>query len=222
MNFINIIDFPFWGDLFFRMLISCFCGGMIGYERENRNKFAGVRTHIIVCLGACAAMIVSKYGFSDIENYDAARVAAQIVSGIGFLGAGVIFVKDNSISGLTTAAGIWTTSIIGMAFGSGLYGIGMLAAIFVMLIQWILYRNEFLHWKCTLYTLVIVVEDASILEELDSSLQEMDIKHRSFSVSYQQNVLNITIKYLCKNRQERYRLIHYLSEHKKIVSFKLM
>ena len=89
-------------------------------------------------------MVVSKYGFSDIPDYDASRVAAQIVSGIGFLGAGIIFVRNHSVSGLTTAAGIWTTAGVGMAIGGGLYLIGTCAGIMVVVIQIILHRTSVL------------------------------------------------------------------------------
>ena len=101
-------------EILFRILLSAFIGYLIGYERKNREKSAGMRTHSIVCMGSALMMVVSKYGFSDIPDYDASRVAAQIVSGIGFLGAGIIFVRNHSVSGLTTAAGIWTTAGVGI------------------------------------------------------------------------------------------------------------
>ena len=88
-------------EWFLRILIAGMCGAFIGYERRNRNKEAGIRTHSIIALGAALIMIVSKYGFPDVNEYDAARMAAQIVSGVGFLGAGVIFVRHGTVSGLT-------------------------------------------------------------------------------------------------------------------------
>lgn len=124
-----------------RIVGACICGIVIGYERSNRNKEAGIRTHAIVALGSALIMIVSKYGFKDIPDYDASRVAAQIVSGIGFLGAGIIFIKNNTVSGLTTAAGIWATSGIGMAIGSGLFYIGGVTTILIVFIQYILHRQ---------------------------------------------------------------------------------
>lgn len=124
----------------FRILVAGILGLLIGYERKNRNKSAGIRTHVIVALGAALIMVVSKYGFSDIPNFDAARVAAQVVSGIGFLGAGVIFVRNNLVNGLTTAAGIWATAGVGLALGSGLYMIGILVAIFIIVLQIALHR----------------------------------------------------------------------------------
>ena len=96
-------------EFFFRILIAGICGGLIGYERNNRLKEAGIRTHLIVALAAALIMVVSKYGFSDVTTLkgvalDPSRIAAQIVTGVGFLGAGMIFVRNQTISGLTTAA----------------------------------------------------------------------------------------------------------------------
>ena len=108
------------GELALRILFAGLLGAAIGFERKNRNKLAGVRTHAIVALGAALMMVVSKYGFPDVDKFDASRVASQIVSGVGFLGAGIIFVKNNtSVSGLTTAAGIWATAGVGMSMGAG-------------------------------------------------------------------------------------------------------
>lgn len=129
------------GEYILRILVACICGIVIGYERENRNKEAGIRTHAIVALGAALIMVVSKYGFGDIVEYDASRVAAQIVSGIGFLGAGIIFVRNNAVSGLTTAAGIWATSGVGMAIGSGLYFVGIIIAVLIVFIQFLLHKQ---------------------------------------------------------------------------------
>ena len=103
------------------ILLSVVLGFAIGFERKLRFKEAGIRTHTVVCVGSALIMVVSKYGFVDINEYDASRVAAQIVSGIGFLGAGIIIYRKHEIHGLTTAAGVWATSGVGMAAGAGLY-----------------------------------------------------------------------------------------------------
>jgi len=126
-----------YGEYFVRLLISVACGFVIGYERKNRNKEAGIRTHVIVTVASCLMMMVSKYGFEDLGNarFDGSRIASQIVSGIGFLGAGMIFVHKNSIKGLTTAAGIWATSGIGMAIGSGMYFVGIVTTVLVVFLQ---------------------------------------------------------------------------------------
>lgn len=127
------------GEFFLRILISGMCGIMIGLERKNRLKEAGIRTHIIVAMGAALMMVISKYGFNDVltegGRADASRIASQIVTGVGFLGAGTIFVRKQAISGLTTAAGIWTTAGIGMAIGAGLYSVGIATAVSIVLVQ---------------------------------------------------------------------------------------
>lgn len=118
-----------------RIFIACLCGGAIGVERTLRQKDAGFRTHIIVALGSALMMIVSKYGFADSIDFDAARVASNIITGISFLGAGMIFVKGFNIRGLTTAAGIWSTAAVGMAVASGLYITGIVATFLIVIIQ---------------------------------------------------------------------------------------
>ena len=123
-----------------RIFVAACLGLLIGSERKNRNKSAGIRTHVIVALGAALIMVVSKYGFMDVEKADAARVAAQVVSCIGFLGAGVIFVRNNLVNGLTTAAGIWATAGVGLALGAGMYVVGISSALLVLLIQFVMHR----------------------------------------------------------------------------------
>lgn len=127
-----------------RLVLAMLLGLCIGYERINRDKDAGMRTHAIVCLGSALFMIISKYGFSDVTNYDASRIASQVVSGIGFLGGGIIFVRYNMVNGLTTAAGIWATAGIGMACGAGLWLLGILSAALVLLIQYSLEIPSFI------------------------------------------------------------------------------
>ena len=127
-----------------RLFVACFFGAMIGFERSRRQKEAGIRTHIIVALGATLMMIVSKYGFFDVISYPAAgfsgdRVAANIITGISFLGAGMIFVRGNSIKGLTTAAGVWSTAGVGLAVGSGLYLLAATSTLLIIVLQILLH-----------------------------------------------------------------------------------
>lgn len=123
-----------------RIFVAACLGILIGSERKNRNKSAGIRTHVIVALGAALIMVVSKYGFADVEKVDSARLAAQVVSGVGFLGAGVIFVRNNLVNGLTTAAGIWATAGVGLALGAGMYVVGISSALMVVTIQFVMHR----------------------------------------------------------------------------------
>lgn len=129
-----------------RLIVAGVCGFLIGYERENRLKEAGIRTHLIVALGSALIMIISKYGFADVlgangVGLDPSRIAAQIVSGIGFLGAGTIFVRKQAISGLTTAAGVWATAGVGMAIGANLYFVGISATVLILIVQIILHKD---------------------------------------------------------------------------------
>ena len=135
-----------------RVLIAAACGFVIGMERKSRSKEAGIRTHTIVCMAAAIMMIVSKYGFTDMgeKASDYGRIAAQVVSGIGFLGAGIIFYKRDFLHGLTTAAGIWATSGIGLAVGAGMIVIGVFSTVILVLLQVILHRPlRFLKGKTT-------------------------------------------------------------------------
>lgn len=133
------------GYLLIRMILASICGVFIGFERSRRQKDAGIRTHMIVALGAALAMIVSKYGFFDLLQFeglraDASRIASNVITGVGFLGAGVIFVKDVSIKGLTTAAGIWATASVGLAIGAGMYTVGIGASILMIVFQLVFHR----------------------------------------------------------------------------------
>lgn len=114
-------------EMILRLLTSAVLGSIIGWERERRAWTAGLRTHMLVCLGSALVMIVSKYGFQDMlsqssVSFDPSRVAAQVVSGIGFLGAGtILFLRNEVVKGLTTAAGLWTVAAIGLAAGAGMF-----------------------------------------------------------------------------------------------------
>ena len=132
--------------LVIRIVLAGICGGIIGVERTLRQKDAGFRTHIVVAMGAALMIIISKYGFFDLVGLDdtlridASRVASNIITGISFLGAGMIFVKGTSIKGLTTAAGIWVTAAVGMAMGAGLYAVSIIAVILLLLVQIVFHK----------------------------------------------------------------------------------
>ena len=127
----------FW-DFALRLFVAGAMGVLIGLEREYRAKEAGYRTHFLVALGSALMMIVSQYGFmevlkTDLIRLDPSRIASQVVSGIGFIGAGTIILQKQIVRGLTTAAGIWATSGIGLAVGAGMYAVGISATLLVLL-----------------------------------------------------------------------------------------
>ena len=126
-------------DLITRLLLSAALGSLIGFERERLTWAAGLRTHMLVCVGSCLVMIVSAYGFADLLHQehvvlDPSRIAAQVVSGIGFLGAGSILLRGEIIRGLTTAASLWSVAAIGLAVGGGLYVAAVASTVIILVI----------------------------------------------------------------------------------------
>lgn len=119
-------------QMLLRMVVAVFVGALIGYERERKGKPAGVRTHGMVCLGAALFTVVSLYGFGTAS--DPTRLAAMVVSGIGFLGAGAILHQRESVHGLTTAASLWVTAAIGLAVGVGMFAMSLVTTILVFLL----------------------------------------------------------------------------------------
>ena len=131
MNFLlSLFDYHF--ELYIRLFVATFIGFLIGLERAIKNKQAGIRTHILVCLGAALAMALSSLNQGDYM--DPMRLAAQVISGIGFLGAGVIWVdKDNAKRGLTTAANLWITACVGLTIGYGAYDLAIITAMLMFI-----------------------------------------------------------------------------------------
>ena len=125
-------------EFILRLLLAGIMGAVIGLDREYRAKEAGYRTHFLVSLGSALIMIVSQHGFGEIldtpnVNLDPSRIASQVVTGIGFIGAGTIILHKQIVRGLTTAAGIWATSGIGLAIGAGMYTLGISATILTLI-----------------------------------------------------------------------------------------
>jgi putative Mg2+ transporter-C (MgtC) family protein len=126
-------------EILVRLIAAAALGSLIGFERERLLWAAGIRTHMLVCVGSCLIMIVSAYGFAQVLDQqhtvlDPSRIAAQVVSGIGFLGAGSILARGEIVKGLTTAASIWTVAAIGLAIGGGLYFAGIASTIVILII----------------------------------------------------------------------------------------
>lgn len=132
-------------EMILRLVLALILGGMVGFEREAHAKAAGFRTHILVCLGAALIMLTSMHIFDiykGVTGADPARIAAQVVSGIGFLGAGTIIRSRASVVGLTTAASLWTIAGVGLAIGSGLYLVGTVAAVLILISLKVLSRLQ--------------------------------------------------------------------------------
>lgn len=210
-------DLAYQTSLFFRIVVAGFLGYLIGYERKNRYKEAGMRTHAIVAMGAALMMVVSKYGFRDIPDYDASRIASQIVSGIGFLGAGVIFVKNNSVSGLTTAAGIWATAGVGMAIGAGEYYLGCGSGLLLVFTQIILHEIPFLSKEPYRNILKITTEQYdSVITELLQNLNEEKIKVLNIKIGKSKDSTKVELDLLYPAMYEKNDLIIKWSNDKRI------
>ena len=129
-------------NLAVRLAMGLVLGAVIGFERELQRQPAGFRTHSLVALGAALFTVVSGYGFGGGDNVDPTRIAAQIVSGIGFIGAGTILQYRGHIRGLTTAASLWAVAGVGMAAGAGLYGVAVSGTALMLVVLWLFDRME--------------------------------------------------------------------------------
>ena len=188
------------------MFISLIIGGLTGLEREKSNQFAGFRTHILVAVGSCITSITAVQlfiSYSSYSNMDPARLPAQVLSGIGFIGAGAILKNSSGITGLTTAAGIWATAWIGIAIGYGQYLLGIVAWVLEMITLLSLKRIDKLFFKkssCNLYltisSLDAITTTFAILKECKISIKNFDVNSKGgqiwtakYSISYDRRIL---------------------------------
>ena len=183
-----------------RLVIAGLLGGLIGMERDFRAKEAGVRTHFIVALGSALFMIISAEALFGGNYHDAARVAAQVVSGIGFIGAGVIIFQRNVIRGVTTAAGLWVAAAIGMACGDGMYAVAVAATLLTILcLEMMHFINMQVSEKVMDITLLPPAGYDPLL--LPEKLKEMHINMENFAVSG--GKIRVSLRFRQKNAMER-------------------
>lgn len=180
-------------EIAIRLLLACIFGGIVGLERERNDSPAGFRTHILVCLGSALIMILSMYGFTDFTsvNKDPARLAAQVVSGIGFLGAGTILRDKTSIRGLTTAASLWVVSAIGLATGAGLYFSSTFVTFLVFITLERIVENYFFRNRESLK--VNAVDGTCRIKEINRVIESHSIVPQNISMSIQREEQNKTI-----------------------------
>ena len=219
-------------DFCCRLIVAFIAGGLIGLERSNRFKEAGVRTHIMVCVTTTLLMLISKYGFVDMEwgegmtyfgtkGADAARVAAQAVSGISFLCAGVIIKVGSSIKGLTTAAGIWMTAGIGLAIGAGMYVVVGCTMVLLFLLQYVIYRMPFGADAYDGYHIQFAVRDSTEFEEvLRERLETWGAQVTDSSINWSREGLTEFDFVIRRADSIEYTDIKkFVDEHEEIVSF---
>lgn len=206
-------------DLFMRLTLSGILSGIIGLERGRRSKDAGLKTHFLVGIGSALMMIVSIDAFHD------SRVAAQVVSGISFLGAGTIILEKHYVKGLTTAAGIWTTSGIGLAIGAGMYVIGVFSTVLVLAGLEILNRifrntsNKYLDINFWIKSDELV----NVNKIIDgSSFNIIEYKTERIEYNNLENVIFVEIKLKALRKGEYYKLMDSLYNNNKIIKIEVI
>ncbi|MDK2877521.1 MAG: putative Mg2+ transporter-C (MgtC) family protein [Thermoanaerobacteraceae bacterium] len=186
-------------ELAARLLLSIIFGGIIGIERESVNRPAGFRTHILVCVGSTLTMLVSLYIFEQFNSrasVDPARIAAQVISGIGFLGAGTIIREGATVRGLTTAASLWTVAAIGLAIGSGFYLAAVLATVltFITLISFSRIENYIIQTRYLQRISIIIDDKPGQIGKIGSILGEINVNIRNIKmVSMDNDKLLVTL-----------------------------
>ena len=186
------------GSIVIRILVSIILGGIIGVERGMKNRPAGLRTYMLVCMGSCVVMLINQYTSQVFGTGDPVRLGAQVISGIGFLGAGTIVVTShNQIKGLTTAAGLWASACIGLAIGIGLYEVAIIAGIGVFLVLTVLHECDYyMRSRTRMVDVYIELEQTVNLGKFIRAIRELDLEisniQREHDTAYGDEVLSFT------------------------------
>ncbi|WP_053831303.1 MgtC/SapB family protein [Paraclostridium bifermentans] len=216
-------------DIIIRILLSIFIGGIIGFNRERENVSAGFRTHALVCLGATIAALIqvqlaslalsqitSEPALSGIVKVNDGRFIGQVVSGIGFLGAGTIIKTKGSVKGLTTAASIWTVACIGIATGMGFYEVSILGGISTIIVLVVLKKIEgkYINKSTNLKLIIKYKSKPQAIKELKNSIEDLQLQIESIEFVDEFNVIYTLkdLKFICIND-----LISLLSENENIL-----
>ncbi len=175
-----------------KLILAVIFGGIIGIERGRKRRPAGYRTHIIVCMGATLAMCISRYAFDILKvNTDISRLGAQVINGIGFLGAGTIIVTGQHVKGLTTAAGLWACACMGLCIGAGFYECAIIGCLMIWLtISYFTGIEKHLIATSQNMNIGIVISDTSVLPVVFQILKDMDIKIYDSEITNMKNLKN--------------------------------
>lgn len=168
-----------------RILTACACGALIGLERSSKNRPAGFRTHMLVCIGAASASLTGHYIYLNMGLLsDMTRIGAQVITGLGFIGAGTILVtKKGSVKGLTTAAGLWASGVAGLAIGAGFYEGGILATIMILLVELLFSRVNKRIRHFTEYTVVVRYDQKRALDQMMRYCKDLHIMILALQIS---------------------------------------
>ncbi len=184
------------GELFFRLVLACVLGGVIGYERQSRRKSAGLRTNMLVCLGSCLVMVLSQALYREVEgltNADPARLAAQVVSGIGFLGAGAIMKEGLTVTGLTTAACLWVVAGVGLAVGAGFYSGALMATALVFVTLGSLSRlDEWVDHEKNFVLSIHTVDKPGQVMKISSCLEDLQLRIRGIKLKADEDEVDLS------------------------------
>lgn len=203
MGVLSLGTLQFYLILTSRLILACILGGVVGYERESMNRPAGFRTHILVCVGAALVMITSEFilrEYKGLTNIDPTRLGAQVISGIGFLGAGTIIREGFSVRGLTTAASLWAVSCVGIAAGIGFYE-GAIAATILIYLTLILLRKLENHFSLKNQYKIIYVKAQNLpglFGEITHVFGRSDVLMKNIEFMDSGDDKNILIKFLIK------------------------
>ena len=209
----------YW-DFVLRLVVAGVLGGIVGWDREYRAKEAGLRTHFLVAIGSALIMIVSQHGFADVLGkpgigLDPSRIAAQVVSGIGFIGAGTILIQKQFVRGLTTAAGLWATSGIGLAVGAGMYWVGVCAMVLTLVgleFLTIVFKNVGEHSSL----LVFSTKDKENLKRVTNELHIRNYRIGSYDVQQERSentdIYHVTLVVKTKRHIDETLLFQFLQD----------
>ncbi|MBC1489542.1 MgtC/SapB family protein [Listeria sp. FSL L7-1485] len=205
-------------DFILRLVVAGVLGAIIGFDREIRAKEAGFRTHFLVSLGSALIMIVSQYGFSEIAkmqtiSFDPSRVAAQVVSGIGFIGAGTIIIQKKFVRGLTTAAGLWATAGIGLAVGAGMYAVGIAATLLTLIgleFLSIVFKSFGLHTTSLMYSTTDNSNLVKITDKIQQNNQQIISYNTERDMVGENLIFKVNIVIKTKNKTDESELFHFI------------
>ena len=223
-------------EITLRLVLALLLGGIVGFEREQANHAAGFRTNILVCVGACLMMLLSIYGFANFVHewnvrVDPARLAAAVITGVGFLGAGTIMFTGKKISGLTTAASLWVVAALGLAVGAGFYFAAVVVLVLVITTLWLFNKVEQRYFKnkreyhielnCK-DTASVLLEIQNILDQFEATMTKMTIEEAPKFSKYTgdeepiHNEIRIHIDITMREQKRDAKIVQFISELKQL------
>lgn len=225
----EIINSPgFQLELLVRLLMASVCGAIIGFERNRHQKEAGMRTHIFVALGACVFAVCSKYAFTDMMgmkgiNVDIGRIASNLVTGCCFLGAGVIFIRNKAVTGLTTAAGVWVVAGIGLCFGTGMYIVGAGALLIDIIVQYVLHGVfSRVEGVSTRHIGFVLNNEENVLEDFVADLKKIDGQLEIVGVTHKESNYDIiTLNLRMSANAKKIDIIEFMEKYPFVLSAEL-